>query len=149
MNRATEQMRNFAKSLMACEPGGYKSSGEKIPTAFHVCEKLHSHMATFMGNAGFRALLNRALALSVPEVPWLRGIQVDGEGSLAGLEELQAQLKPDELSEGGIVLLAQLLGLLVAFIGERLTLQVVSEVWPRFSFNGFDSDNEGKNENTK
>jgi hypothetical protein len=34
------------------------------------------------------------------------------------------------MTEGGVVLVAQLLGLLVAFVGERLTLKIVREVWP-------------------
>jgi len=37
--------------------------------------------------------------------------------------------------EGRVVLLAQLLGLLVAFIGEDLTLRLVREVWPKLSIN--------------
>jgi hypothetical protein len=141
MRRATPQMRNFATHLMAYETGGNGYSGTKIPPAFHVCEKLHAHMATFMGNAGFRALLSRALALATVQVPWLRAVLVKADGTLEGLEEIQKQHSPDELLEGGTVLLAQLLGLLVAFIGERLTLRVVSEVWPGFSLNDLDFEN--------
>jgi hypothetical protein len=47
------------------------------------------------------------------------------------LKERDAQLHPDEYLEGRIVLLAQLLGLLAAFIGETLTLRLVGDVWPR------------------
>ena len=36
---------------------------------FLVCEKLRPHLAMLMGNAGFRALLSRALALAKAEVP--------------------------------------------------------------------------------
>ena len=49
-------------------------------------------------------------------------MHVKADGSLEGVEEHHAQLDPDELFEGRVVLLAQLLGLLVAFIGENLTL---------------------------
>ena len=82
-----------------------------------------------MGEGGFRALLARALALAAAEVPWLRAVQVKADGTLAGWEELPAQLDPDEYLEGRVVLLAQLLGLLVAFIGEKLTLRLMREVW--------------------
>ena len=102
-----------------------------------------------MGNAGFRALLSRALALANAEVPWLRAVQVKADGSLEGLEELHAQLDPDEIFEGRVVLLAQLLGLLVAFIGENLTLRLVREVWPKLSLNDLDFGKGGKNEKTK
>jgi circadian clock protein KaiC len=39
---------------------------------------------------------------------------------------------------GGVALLAQLLGLLVAFIGENLTLRLVREVWPKAPLNDLD-----------
>jgi len=84
-----------------------------------------------MGKAGFRALLSRALALANAEVPSLRAVRVNADGSLEGFEELYAQLPPEEFFEGRVVLLAQLLGLLVAFIGENLTLRLVREVWPK------------------
>jgi len=131
MNRATVQMRNFAKRLIAYEMGGNKSSGIKPPAAFLVCEKLRPHLAILAGSGGFQALLSRAFALANPEVPWLRTVHIKADGSLEGLEELQAQLDRDELFDGGVVLVAQLLGLLVAFIGENLTLRLLREVWPK------------------
>ncbi len=138
MSRATPQMRNFAKRLMTYETLGNKSSQTQIPAAFQVSEKLRPHLATLMGNAGFRALLSRALAVANAEVPWLRAVHVKADGSLEGLEELHAQLDPDEFLEGRVVLLAQLLGLLVAFIGENLTLRIVREVYPKPSLNNLD-----------
>jgi len=147
MSRANPHMRHFAKRLIVYETMENKSSATKPPAAFHVCEKLHAHMATFMGNAGFRALLARALVLATTEVPWLSAVQVKADGALEGLEELHTQLNPDELFEGGMVVLAQLLGLLVAFIGERLTFRLVSEVWPKFSLDEMESENRGNNEN--
>jgi predicted transglutaminase-like cysteine proteinase len=44
------------------------------------------------------------------------------------------------------LLLAQLLGLLVAFIGEDLTLRLVREVWPKLSLNDLDLGTGDKNE---
>src|SRR5664279_3639772 len=91
--------------------------------------------ATLMGNVGFRALLSRSLALTNAEVPWLRAVHVKADGSFEGLDELGAHVDLDEIFEGRVVLLAQLLGLLVAFIGEDLTLRLVREVWPKLSLN--------------
>jgi len=139
-------MRNLAKRLMAYETGGNKSSGTKTPVAFHCCEKLRPHLATLMGDGGFRALLSRALADA--EVPWLRAVHVKADGSLEGLEELHVQLDLDEFFEGRIVLLTQLLGLLVAFIGENLTLRLVREVWPNVPLDNLDFGNGGTNEET-
>lgn len=102
-----------------------------------------------MGNGGFRALLSRALALASVEVPWLRAVHVKPDGALGGLEELSAQLNLDKFFEGNVVLLAQLLGLLVAFIGENLTLRLAREVWPKAPLDDLDLTNGDKNEKTK
>ena len=138
MSRATSQMRNFAKRLMAHEAGGNESSEKKNRAAFPVFEKLHPHLATLMGNAGFRSLLSRSLALANEEFRWLRAVHVRSDGSLEGLEGLHAQLAPEVFFEGETVLLAQLLGLLLAFIGENLTVRLVREVWPNLSLSDLD-----------
>jgi hypothetical protein len=142
-------MRHYAKRLIVYETRGDKSSKTNKSAAFPVPENLRPQLASLMGEGGFRALLGRALALASAEVPWLRAVQVKADGRLAGLEELPAQLDPDELLEGRVVLLAQFLGLLVAFIGENLTLRLMREVWPKVPLNELDFANEGKYEKTK
>jgi hypothetical protein len=84
--------------------------------------------------AGFRSLLSRSLALTNDEARWMKAIQVKADGSLEGLEEAQAQLSETEIAEGEVVLIAQLIGLLVTFIGEELTLRLVQESWPDAPF---------------
>ena len=128
-------MRDFAELLIACEMKENLATGTNSPAAFLVCEKLGPHLMTLMGTAGFRALLSRALALANDEVPWLRAVHVKADGSMEGVDELHAQLGADEFMEGRRVLVAQLLGLLVAFIGENLTLRLVREIWPEISLN--------------
>lgn len=142
MSRATPQMRAFAKRLMAYDAGDKELARPQPPAGFYVCEKLRLQLATFMGKTAFHTLLARSLALSTDEVPWLRAVRVNkADDSLEGLEELQAQLTPDELFEGGVVVLAQLLGLLVTFIGEVLTVRLVREVWPKVPLDDLDFDN--------
>ena len=138
MSQATPRMRHFAKRLIVYERGANRITETKTPPAFQVCEKLRAHLATLMGTAGFRELQSCALPRASAEIPWLGAVQVKADGSLEGLEELNAQRNPDELFEGGAVLVAQLLGLLVAFIGERLTLRFVREVWPTVPLNDLD-----------
>jgi hypothetical protein len=65
-------------------------------------------------------------------------VHIKTDGSFEGFDEFGAQVDPDEIFEGRVVLLAQLLGLLVAFIGENLTLRLVREVWPKLSLNDVD-----------
>jgi len=48
----------------------------------------------------------------------------------------------DEAVNGGAVLVTQLLGLLVTFIGQALTLRLVRELWPDAPFNYMNSETE-------
>ena len=123
-----------------------KSFGTETPAGFPVCEKLRLHLATFLGKTGFHTLLARSLALSTAEVPWLGAVRARADDSLDGLEAPQAQLDPQEFSEGEVVVLSQLLGLLVAFIGEKLTLRLVREIWPDLPLDNWNYDEEDKNE---
>jgi hypothetical protein len=149
MSRASPKMRHFAKCLTAYERRANTPSETRTPPAFQVCEKLRAHLGTFMGAAGFRELLSCALPRAKAEMPWLGAVHVKADGSLEGLEELNAKRNPDELFEGGVVLVAQLLGLLVAFIGETLTLRFVREVWPEVPLDNLDFGKGAKDEKTE
>jgi hypothetical protein len=83
-----------------------------------------------MGGGGHRALLMRTLALAGGEVSWLKKCGVAPDGNLEGPDP-RLPVDHDGVVEGGAVLVAHLIGLLVAFIGERLTLQLIREVWPK------------------
>lgn len=131
MNRATPQMRRIAKHLMDHEAEGNRSAKAGAATAFPVIDRLAPHLATLVGNGGVRALLARALVLAATEVAWLGAVQVDADGDLEGLEALGADVDPPIYLEGHVVLIAQLLGLLVAFIGPGLTSRLIGEIWPR------------------
>jgi hypothetical protein len=137
MNRATQKMQAFAKHLIAHEARQKRSVDAKAPPAFPETEKLRPHLATFMGNAGFRALIMRALALASAEVAWLREVQVTAAGSLTVSKELGEKMTAKSVLEGRVMLLAQLIGLMVAFIGEKLTLQLLLDVWPKLSVKDF------------
>ena len=124
-------MRTLATLLLENERRGKKSGEAGAPSAVAVNNKLRSKLMALMGAAGYHALLSRALALTVPKIPWLHGVQANADGTLKGLEDLCAQLSPEDFSEGGVALVAQLLRLLTAFVGESLTVRLVREVWPK------------------
>ena len=138
MSRATPQMRNFAERVIAHEARENKSSGATVPAGFRVGEKLRPHLASLMGNTGFHGLLARAVVLASADAPWLRAVRVREDGSLDGWEKIAAQVDPKEMADRAVLLVAQLLGLLVAFIGENLTLQLVREAWPKLSLDDLD-----------
>ena len=124
-------MRDFAERLIAYESRGSNATGTTTLAAFPVCEKLRPQLANLMGNTGFRALLARARARAEAELPLLSAMQVTADGALTWLDRPEVQADPEELATGSVVVVAELLGLLVAFIGEKLTLQIVSDVWPK------------------
>lgn len=139
-------MRSIANQIIDLETLSNKSSAVQTAEAFPVTDKLRPHLATLMGEGGVRALLSRALVLATTEVSWLRALQVNAEGHLEGFEALSWQLDHSDFILGRVVLLAQLLGLLVAFIGPSLTSRLLSEIWPQIPFNGRDLGMEVKSE---
>jgi hypothetical protein len=120
----------IAKRLMAEELRLGGSSDTAGRAAFRVCEKLRPPLSRLIGVLGFRSLFSRALTLARAEVPWLGGAEIAADGVVGLSVEMQAQLDSGEAARGGIALIAQLLGLLVTFIGEALTLRLVQNVWP-------------------
>lgn len=124
-------MRYVAARLVACESKDEPASRKDAATALAVIEKLRPHLATLMGKAGFQALLSRALALAAREIPWMAGVQAKADGTLDDFGDGGETVTAAEMAMAGEVLLVRMLDLLVAFIGEILTIRLVREVWPR------------------
>jgi hypothetical protein len=129
MNTATPAIRNLARRLIAPDAARDPSDGS-VGDVVRACEKLRVPLAKLAGGAGFRSLLVRALALATAEVPWLDSVQVRADGSLEGFDAAGRQPGAVPGGEAGVVVVAQLLGLLVTFIGEPLTRQLVRDAWP-------------------
>ena len=92
-----------------------------IQAVCRVCDKLRRPLTTLAGAAGFRSLLARALTLAKQESPVLSAWEVQADGSLQGLN--------GEAAQSGGVLIAHLIGLMITFIGESLTLRLLHDVW--------------------
>jgi hypothetical protein len=138
VSRATPEMRSIAQRLIKYEMQGKDPSEITDTATFQVIDRVRPQLATLMGNGGFRALLARALVLASAEVSWLREVQVKVDGALEGLAILHTSLDPAEFREGRVVLLAHLLGLLVAFIGPALTSRLMGEIWPQLAADNVD-----------
>jgi hypothetical protein len=123
--------RDLAQRLIACEGAAGQTSEPMEFAAFRVCETLRGPVCALAGVAGFRSLLSRALALARAEVPILSVLRVAADGSLQGLDELGQKIDKDQVRQGGVILIAQLIGLLLTFIGETMTSRLLtSEVLP-------------------
>jgi hypothetical protein len=124
-------------------------SAEVDNPAFRATDRLRRHLTALMGRGGIQALLTRALVLATAEVPWLSTVRVIADGDLDGLTVSPATSDPADFFEGEVALLAQLLGLLVAFIGPALTSRVIYQLWPQLSFDGADFSDIADNEEAK
>jgi hypothetical protein len=138
------ESRHLAQRLLTYEAAAGKNSEPAEFAAFRVCAKLRRPLITLAGVAGFRSLLSRALTLARAEVPSLCAVQVATDGSLKGLDELASQTDKEQARDGGSILVAHLIGLLLSFIGEGLTLRLVQDVWPEAAFDGRVSQKEIK-----
>ena len=143
------ESRHLAERLLAYEAVAGENSEPSESAAFRVCAKLRRPLITLAGVAGFRSLLSRALTLARAEAPSLSAVQVAADGSLKGLDELEPQIDKEQTRDGGAILIAQLIGLLLTFIGEGLTLRLIQDVWPEAVFDGRVSEKRGRLEHTR
>jgi hypothetical protein len=129
MNTTTPAIQNLARRLIALEAAREPSDG-LVGAAVRACEKLRVPLAKLVGVDGFRSLMARVMALATADVPWLDSVQVRADGSLEGFDAARCQQGAAQGGEAGAVVVVQLLGLLVTFIGEPLTLALVRDAWP-------------------
>jgi len=135
----SSKTRDLARRLLAYEAVAGKTSGLEEAATLRVYEKLRQSLGEFVGIAGFQSLAFRALTQAKSEAPGLWAVRLAADGSLQGLGEFQPQpeeFEPqlgsgkDQTSEGGAALIARLLGLLLIFLGEALTLSLLRNAWP-------------------
>jgi hypothetical protein len=121
----------YAQVLIAEESRAKVPSNSGAQAALRVCEKLRHPLTTLAGTAGFRSLLYRAVTLAKAKASWLEGLKLNEDGSFSHTPEIEARLATAEAAGGAAAVVAQLLGLLITFIGEALTLRLIHDVWPK------------------
>ena len=129
MDSPSASTRGLARRLLAVEAAGNGAADATVHEAVRVVAKLRVSLTRFAGNDGFTSLLRRALSLARADVPGLHTVTLKPDGSLEGLEALAAEAGHDGAEAAGAII-AHLLGLLVTFIGEPLTLRLVGDAWP-------------------
>lgn len=132
MRRATPETYNLARQLLAREGGDGKDPEQVVPAAEAVFRKLGQPLSLLIGRGGFHSLLARAINLSASEFPLLVGIQGETlkEDSLQGVRASLPGRAPTEVNEALVDVVANLVWLLVTFIGRDLALWVVEQAWP-------------------
>ena len=138
--QAALEMRDVAHRLLTYEAGAGKTSEPMESHAQRVYKKLRQSLVEFLGVVGFQSLESRALKLARPEAIRDGAAQIASEESLLGLEQglgesrgeigTQIDMDKDLAGELGILLIANLLELLLMFLGEALTLSLLRNGWP-------------------
>src|SRR6202050_2109605 len=123
-----QKTRDLARSLVASEADASTISLHAEPATVRVYERLRRQLGAPVGLDGFQALASRALALAKSESPRLRAVQIQANGGLRGLGEVESRTDVDEDGEAGIILIAQLLGLFLTFLGEATTLRLMEDL---------------------
>jgi hypothetical protein len=141
-------MRDLAHRLLDYEVIAGNTSDPSGFATIRVYEKLRQNLIVFAGVVAFEVLAFRALTQAKSEAPDLWAVQVAADGSLRGLGEFEPksnieknQASDDQAGEGGVILIARLLGLLLIFLGEALTLSLLQVTWPHAAFDDSNSGN--------
>ena len=144
VSTASPEIQDLARRLIAFEAAHENSSSARGDVTLLVIEELRLRLIRFAGVDGFRSLLSRALALAKMEVPSLQAVKVRADGTLSEFDGVEQSQEAGSAGPAGIVLVAHLLQLLVTFVGEPLTLRLVSDTWPDVSMSATDLKTEEK-----
>ena len=147
--------RDLANYLIAYEVLLAKTSMPSESATLRVYEKLRQGLVEVAGVAGFQSLASRALALARTEAPSLSAARISADGALQGLgqglDKFESQIDNDKdgaaeyaAGEGGTILISRLLGLLLIFLGEALTLSLLRVTWPGAALDDCNSENGSK-----
>jgi hypothetical protein len=145
------EMRDLAQRLLTYESAGGNASEPAGSATLRVYEKLRQSLGELAGTAGFQALASRALTLARSEDPSLGAVWVAANGNLEGMSAIDpsTDVEKDWVHEDGVVLISRLLGLLLIFLGQALTMNLVWNVWPDAAPDDCNSENGRKREHTR
>jgi hypothetical protein len=130
-------LRQLALRVLARESGAGAGDETLAAAGRRVYDDLARASTPLIGRVGFDALMRRAVHLAQREHAWLVDTREPGpadEPPAGGMLRLEHQ-DPAVATEGAAAVFAAFGGLLVAFIGEPLTLDLLREAWPEaFSY---------------
>jgi hypothetical protein len=124
--------RQLALKVLAHHAGANAGSEAVGAAALRVYDQLARVSAQLIGHAGVDALTGRALHLAQQEYPWLVYTR-ELEPPEAPFSQIVVCLKrqdPAVASEAAAAVFGTITGLLVTFIGEPLTMQLLRKTWP-------------------
>jgi hypothetical protein len=130
------EMRDLAHRLLAFEAATDKTSEPVESATLRVYEKLRQSLCALAGVAAFQSIAFRALMQAKSEAPGLWAVRIAVDGALEGLGEFEPQLGSGEeqVGDGGLILIDHILDLLLIFLGEAITINLLRNAWPGASF---------------
>jgi len=123
-----KETRDLARSLVAREADTSSTSLHTEPATVRVYDRLRRQFSAPVGVDAFQVLASRALALAKSESRRLSAVQITANGGLRGLGEVESETGTDGDGEVGVILIAQLLGLFLTFLGEATTLRLIEDL---------------------
>ena len=138
MTAVTPAQRDLARWLLEEEMGDLREPEALLDAAERACQKLCQRLARLVTVVGYQALLARALHLARGEFPFLDGVRggATEDACFDGLRAKTEGIDPAMLRAALTTVLARVIGLLITFIGDDLTLRLVRDVWPDAPFGG-------------
>ena len=131
---ATPRLRDAVTQLLALEIGGAPATTETLAAASgRLLDKLSRQLAQVIGPAGVQSILLRAVRLRQSEFAFLDTRIVPGDSRASLAEPFRACLleqEPEVIREVSITLFATFTGLLGTLIGDRLTWNLLRQIWP-------------------
>jgi len=127
----------LASSLLDLDNELRAGEGLKFDATARIFEKLRLPLSQLAGPVGYSSLISRTLVLTRKKYPFLKSLDVGAQGKLEFMcdqGEFEDFQKRFEDQETGVELVAQLMNLLITFIGESLTVSLLKDAWPNGSF---------------
>jgi hypothetical protein len=122
-------LEHVAHRVMTHELATSQTPGELALASVGVYAKLLVHLSSILGEAGSHALFRSSLRLTT--FPFLNEIRAqEPPALLKALNTALQKHEPDVVVEVSIALLTAFIELLATFVGERLTCELLHDVWP-------------------
>jgi hypothetical protein len=128
VDRPSVEQIGLARQILFPEPGFEHEPAEAVAQAG---DKLRDRLGRIFSEMGVDALLRRAVHLAATDFPFLD--EPGASNGLDGITALRTALQtrePGEAEAAAVTVFGHVFGLLARFIGEVLTMRVISEAWP-------------------
>jgi hypothetical protein len=108
------------------DPGTPEAAAERV------CQQLYARLGPLVTVAGSQAFLTRSLRLARDDFPFLEGLRAGPTAHvcLDGMDGALHDVEPELVLDAFVAVIANMIGLLVTFIGEDLAMLTIRDGWP-------------------